>query len=73
MGGECYCHTVTVLDYLQPPQLRQPDWHKHYFMADELDLPPLHCGVEQVDADCSCIFAESCWLDLSNSTAFEPS
>lgn len=71
-GLGCHCHTVTVLDYLQPPQLRQPDWHKHSFMAEESDLSLLHCRVEQADADCSSLFAESCWLDVSNSTACEP-
>lgn len=38
--------TATVLDYVHPPQMRQPDQHKHHSVADKDDLLPLRCGLE---------------------------
>jgi len=60
-----------MLDYVHLAQLRQPDRHKRHSVADEADLLPLHCGLE-ADTDCSCLFGESHWLNLTNSIACEP-
>lgn len=61
--------TARLLDYVHPLQLRQPHEHKHHSVAMRLISFLCTVGWKHADADCSCLFAESWWLNAANSTA----
>lgn len=73
VGGEWFRMslrlTTTVFDHVYPPHLISTNdvwWQTRliYFLCT--------VGWNHADADCSCLFAESHWLNLANSIAFEP-